>query len=493
MKKFNKITLLLIVIKFLCLNSLSAQTTSFIRSLNIGFDDVVSSATESSDGNFILSTFSINTLKPCLLKIDHSGDTILTKRDLSGDFFGEIFEIIPHLNGDDTYIGIGCLYKDNHSQNSLWIIRFDADLNLISEKKYNVPYMIGYTSSCTDHNNNLIVNGGYYDLSFGNYYDIFLFRLNSEGDSINYNHLLWPGTQYSTSIIEKLDLSGYYLPYYGRFEIQSPEVTNMAELDYNFNIVHEDSVPNCVGKNTNIRKLNANQNLISGHRFIPFTPWENEFITVEKLDADYKAYNYKTLGPLQVDTISYAAWYRNMDFIDTNNIFIGGTVNFNLFQIPGRKSYLLLAKLDSDLRNRWQYFYGFDKYYEMFGILATSDGGCLMYGTKCDYIYYATDDRDLIIIKVDANGLVTNTKKQDMVHSAILYPNPGTNYINIISGPQITGAQFTLYDMQGQSVLAEKMIGTQLRVNTAGLATGTYPWQIVYKNKVIESGKWVKE
>ena len=47
--------------------------------------------------------------------------------------------------------------------------------------------------------------------------------------------------------------------------------------------------------------------------------------------------------------------------------------------------------------------------------------------------------------------------------------------------------------MQGRSVLAEKMIGTQLRVNTLGLSIGTYPWQIVYKNKVVESGKWVKE
>lgn len=32
-----------------------------------------------------------------------------------------------------------------------------------------------------------------------------------------------------------------------------------------------------------------------------------------------------------------------------------------------------------------------------------------------------------------------------------------------------------------------------IRVNTLGLSIGTYPWQIVYKNKVVESGKWVKE
>jgi hypothetical protein len=47
--------------------------------------------------------------------------------------------------------------------------------------------------------------------------------------------------------------------------------------------------------------------------------------------------------------------------------------------------------------------------------------------------------------------------------------------------------------MQGKPVLNEKINNTQLKVNTTNLAPGTYPWQIVFKNKVIESGKWVKK
>jgi hypothetical protein len=91
------------------------------------------------------------------------------------------------------------------------------------------------------------------------------------------------------------------------------------------------------------------------------------------------------------------------------------------------------------------------------------------------------------------NSLWLNDDNNTISSKAIAYPNPGSDNFTIEAEEQLSGAQFTLYDIQGRPVLAEKIVDTQLRVNTSGLSTGSYPWQIVYKNKVVESGKWVKE
>jgi len=98
-------------------------------------------------------------------------------------------------------------------------------------------------------------------------------------------------------------------------------------------------------------------------------------------------------------------------------------------------------------------------------------------------------------LKVDSAGLITELPEhpEARAHDAIIFPNPGREILNIQSGPQISGAVFTLYDMQGRLVLHENINTIQLRLQTSNLPAGVYAWQIVFKNKVIESGKWVKE
>jgi len=70
--------------------------------------------------------------------------------------------------------------------------------------------------------------------------------------------------------------------------------------------------------------------------------------------------------------------------------------------------------------------------------------------------------------------------------------NPGSEYLIVQSGPQVSGAVFRMCDMQGRQVMEERLTSAQMRFNTGGLASGAYPWQIIFNNKVIESGKWVK-
>jgi hypothetical protein len=294
--------------------------------------------------------------------------------------------------------------------------------------------------------------------------------------------------------MEKIDKTGYYMPMWGRFFALNYYLSNMVELDYNFNITFEDSITNDLGRHNNIRKFNEQQYLLSGQIFPNTISDKNQLIAVEKLDKDYHAYNYQRVGPYLVDTVTYPAWVKNMDFVDTSNVFIGGTVNLAMYPNSNQNSYLILANLDSELNKQWQYFYGLDKYYELHGILATQDGGCLMLATYFNFTENEYE-RDIILIKVDSNGLITgiNQKPEFEISNAIIYPNPGIEYFNVQSGPQISGAEFYLFDVNGKAIIVEKITNSLLNVNTAFWPSGTYTWQIVFKNKVIESGKWVKK
>jgi hypothetical protein len=470
------------------------QNNSFIKIISTENSEYVSASVEIPDEGYIISTTENieNKVIQKFIKINFSGDTLISHSIASIYSKSWIPQLI--LMKDGTVMGIGEQSDILNNNNKLWVLKFDTELNIITDKKYDVPYNIYKIGTCVDHFNNVIVNGYYYDTDNINMEDVFVFRLSEDGDSVNYKRLQYPEPQYSQSIMEKLDHTGYYMPIWGRMNSLNLYLANMVELDYNFNITFEDSITNNVGFHNNIKKFNDYQYILSGQTWFPSASFDNEFIAVEKLDANYHSANYRRIGPYLVDTVTYPAWIQNLDFIDTTSMFCGGTVNLQAYPNQGNHSYLILANLDNALNVKWQFFYGLDKYYEMHGLLSTTDGGCLLLATFFNFTQLGSD-RDILLIKVDSNGLITsmNSEPEFKISNAILYPNPGTEYINIQSGPQITGAEFYMFDMQGKPVLNEKINNTQLKVNTTNLSPGTYPWQIVFKNNVIESGKWIKK
>ena len=110
-------------------------------------------------------------------------------------------------------------------------------------------------------------------------------------------------------------------------------------------------------------------------------------------------------------------------------------------------------------------------------------------------VYYSADcGKTFTLYAYDLNATVNLGELSPADASAlVVFPNPGHDWLNIQSGPQIKGAEFSLFTLQGQAVLHETLTSTEQRINTTQLPSGTYLWQIIFKNKVIESGKWVKE
>jgi hypothetical protein len=204
------------------------------------------------------------------------------------------------------------------------------------------------------------------------------------------------------------------------------------------------------------------------------------------------SYNYH----MGTDTLSMPAALRSFDTTNAGEIYFSGTAHVE-FTYPWQESpsWIFLSKLDENLEAQWMRFYGGDMFYHIYAVKATQDGGAIMACRTYDYeTQYA--EHDIIIIKVDENGLITgldDEPAQIMAHDAVVYPNPGSSYLKVESGPQIDGAVFELFDMTGK-LLTREILCSRLRViSTNKLPAGTYTYCISWQNQWVGSGKWVKQ
>ena len=238
----------------------------------------------------------------------------------------------------------------------------------------------------------------------------------------------------------------------------------------------------------------SNQDILFSGRFrhVGSSPRDDD-MAVMYLNENYNIVKEKLYGA--VDTVDHPAYSKNISFIDPTRIFCGYNKNqdpLNLFST--NLTWFSLVLLNDSLEVQWERFYGGDANYGLWHILATSDGGCLLAGTRYDWTTQY-NERDAILIKVDENGLITSTGPGPSIQArdAIVYPNPGRERLTIERGPQIAGAKFVLYDMAGKTLIEKTLNHTTETLPTAHLPAGLYLWNITHKGKAVENGKWVKE
>ncbi|MEW6136582.1 MAG: T9SS type A sorting domain-containing protein [Bacteroidales bacterium] len=238
----------------------------------------------------------------------------------------------------------------------------------------------------------------------------------------------------------------------------------------------------------------SNYNILFSGRFqyVGSSPRDDD-MAVMYLDEKFNIVKEKHYGA--TDTVDHPAYSKNISFIDPTRIFCGYNKNQDPYNIFSKNlSWFSLVLLNDSLEVQWEKFYGGDAYYGLWHVLATTDGGCLLAGTRYDWTTQ-NNERDAILIKVDENGLLTSTGHLPNLkaHDAIVYPNPGREMLTIESGPQIAGAVFVLFDMAGKTLLEHKLIHSTETISTTHLPSGLYLWNITLKGKTIENGKWIKE
>lgn len=177
-----------------------------------------------------------------------------------------------------------------------------------------------------------------------------------------------------------------------------------------------------------------------------------------------------------------------------NSIFIGATSNCDYSNpfFSSIDSWYHLIKFDDILNVIWEKWYGGDAYYFLNSVLATSDGGCLMVGSK--YPHGLTiPERVAHFIKVDSNGNVQWT--QDIETHDIsfkLYPNPTSSFFTI-ENKDFTIEKIELFDLSGKIIsVIDYCENATIQINLEPYPKGIYFAKIT-TSKGITTQKVVKQ
>ena len=418
------------------------------------------------------------------------------------------------ITKQDTMVGLGkvqkygsnylisatfAYYENSDRRNSPVFFLVDSALNLLNE--YRIPldsnYSIiesGYPVLAGDE---LYIGGNARNKSFTEYYnDLFIYKYNLQTHVLQSNFLELPGEQSAKGYLKT---SNYHIIFSTGGWGYPPDYSYgyYTLFDNDLNWIVTDSLPDDICLDNSSINLNDSTYLLSGRQSV--------FIAPPSIDEE-RSVLYKMAFPNQpinsykyhmgTDTLSFPAG-SSIDTTSTGEIYFSGTANVIPYQAPYQHdpSWIFLSKLDRDLNPIWTKLYGGDMFYQVYSVKATHDGGAIM---ACITYDHRTQDyeHDILIMKVNEDGLIVGTGEElpsISVQDAIVYPNPGNEFFNIQSGPQINGAVFELFDLSGNLVLTTTLDERRETISTIQLSTGTYPYRITFDNKMVGSGKWLKK
>ncbi|MEA3504374.1 MAG: T9SS type A sorting domain-containing protein, partial [Bacteroidota bacterium] len=293
-------------------------------------------------------------------------------------------------------------------------------------------------------------------------------------------------TQVPYDILEKKDSTGYIV--FGSLFPQSLSWAQTVEIDTSLNIINIDSLPNKVDTPLTAKWLSDTTYIVSGLYIWPGSSPQDDDITVKVLDTANNIQYEKFFG--RKDTSDYPAWRTALDFIDKSAIYVGGQRPVNSFS--NTTTYLQLYLLDSTLKVRGKKFYGNDASYRLYGVLATSDGGCIMYASRYDYLTQ-DEEKDIYLLKVMEDSIAVSTSSKPVIKpkEVMVYPNPGINTLCIATA--LKNIQFEMYDINGEKILSKEIENSNTSFDVSKMPSGIYLYKIYNSKKVYETGKWVKK
>lgn len=443
--------------------------------------------------DFELPSFRGNTGE--IVKIDKHG-RIINKVEFitEGQVSGPLREIHP-LNSSELLV-FGGYRQDENSNTSIWVIKMDTALNVIWEVLFptNVQYLekIRYTINDSD---NLAFAVTLTTGTSSVVKTILFLELTLDGNLVRSRYET-TGSQIKTNGFSIISINnGYYTFVEGFASYMPAPLTSFAQrldLDSNFIINRVHTLPDGINKYMTAININEHSYYLTGS--IYYTGFYHE-IAIQKTDTSNTVLVSNHSG-MPGDIPDDPAWHKCMVVKDENTIYTGGIGyapgGFTSCNLTHPKVFIL-TNYDSLLNNRWTKFYGSDTAcYYMMVLDATDDGGCIMAGTILSPISNP-NQTDVIIIKVDSEGLITSSNRPDTrVMQALVYPNPGNDYLMLQTGQQNIGAIFTLYNLSGQKLTEQTVNSTTQQVPTSELPSGTYVWTLSKGNTVIETGKWIK-
>ncbi len=473
-----------LILFYVLLSQFTISQTSFKITLKDSiYDNLVFDAIELPNEEFIIAgmrNFQPDNHAANVMKVDANGNLIrqnIIRNNGNSSVIYSLVQISSNriLLSGGTYSG---------SNGSLWICIIDSDLNLVNEQVYLLgSYSLSSCKLKIDYQSNILVFGVLDSLTIP--YS-FVFKLSSNLDSISCRifNQHWSEAQ---DLVERTDHKGYYFLINGFISTGSGKILS---LDTNFNVSKITYLTDGIGYHGTLKFVDSTHLLVCGER-APAGNFNKQSIGVQLYDTNFNLIHYTYYG--KPDTAELPALFRNADFSNPLSVFIGGTSNFIPYEFVEVDNWYRLNNIDTAFNLNWERYYGGDGNYVLYGILATHDGGCLMYGTFWDFHNITDYTRYIRLIKVSKDGLLSdeNGKPSNKAKEVILYPNPGTDKIIVETG--LKNLMVNFFDMTGTCVVKKYIQSMVETLDVSELSTGIYFYRFTRGDRIVDSGKWIKK
>ena len=466
--------------------SAHSQAPTFVYNLSTPKDEVIRNIYVKDNGNILgvgyTASPNLQNAKrdAFILEINSSGQLIDSTTIQTSYRKETLTYCIPYQQDQYLLIGHSCDTLDGFQDLELLFYVINEQLELVSTKKFP----LNADAAIYNYNYTLVQDGSLFIIGFklviGFPWRSFIFKISPELDSIRYKEFsdfssswqdlrVLPDSNYW--ILNVLPAEGYLLD--GNWEVIGIEPINIYLTDPCGLKWDSDSSFYLTGE------WNGGND-----RDIGFLRQYNITDTTGQLFNSWGSNDY----------LSLPAMYGGLDYVKQDSIFIGGTNRFSLSEFIPVPNWYFLIQTDSMLNIRWERLIGGEALYKVYKVIATSDGGCLIAGTRFDFQYTEENQRDIFIVKLNENGQFVHLPENPSIEirEAIVYPNPGTDQMNIRLAVQHNHAKFQLYDNQGRLILNKTLTKKVTKINASFLQSGTFVFRIYNEDGLFEEGKWVK-
>ncbi len=239
--------------------------------------------------------------------------------------------------------------------------------------------------------------------------------------------------------------------------------------------------------------------ILSGLCYAPDLPGMINSVSVYMMNINHDTLKGTYLYPQNPeDTVLYPFFRQNVSISNNKKIAIGGVYNLDKYSFLYQDTpcWVQLTLFDENFEMITQRYFGDGvKAYYGWDITSTNDGGFAI----CGQIFNTqgtAHKHDLFVLKVNSEGLITGNHEIEspQMTEVLIWPNPGSDVINLKSAVQLKNAVFELYNTSGNLCHTEKLSpGTTQTIYTEHLSKGIYTYRIIDGNRLVKSGKWIKE
>jgi len=478
--------------------------TSFEIGINTDDDCIVSEAAMDQNGNCILvgGIGSYIGLKydAYVLSIGTNG-RYRSERFIKKDTVG-VFSTVDVLSNGNYFItgSFNCI-GNSLERDHLWVVILDSDLNIISENIFLIKegYVCFAAVACTliDNEENIVLATGVGEVEKSektNFIDFAFYKFDQQGDTLlsKYYHDIWDELSWELR--------------------QMPGSDNMMLIERSTNIGNNNELL-FIDQELNILKVNSISNdiIISGDLSSDYWVTDTSFLLSGYNSWDMGSYHEYYLATYLVDTsavihqelvmnrndtIDYSAWRNSMTYANDSTIYIGGFQIFIGFWITD-PTIIELYMIDKDMNLLGYKELGGDANYELWGIIATNDEGCLLYGTRYDHPgVYERDVHIWKVLRAEIN-LVTNlTEAEAITQTVTIFPNPVKDELNIHLPFDNSQANVvvSISTLEGKTIFHKKITGygNIISLNVRNLKEGLYVLNVTDNQSLFYSEKIFK-